>query len=97
MLRPQRKESVWAWCWECNCLLGLGCQTDSGGMMQALPESPGLTELKAGLTQLLLQGPNSRRVQSSRERTISTDSGPALDSHEVLGLNKGLSLLLHLP
>lgn len=77
--------------------MGLGRQTD-GGMMQALPESPRLTELKAGLTPLFLQGPNSRRAQNcSRERTISTDSGPALDSHEVLGLSKGLSLLLHLP
>lgn len=97
MLRPQRKDSGWAWCWEWKCLLGLGCQTDSDGMMQALSESPKLTELKAGLSLLLLKGPNSRRAQScSRERTISTDSGPALNSHEVLGLSKGLSLQLHL-
>lgn len=55
-------------------------------MLQALPESSRLTELRAGLARLPLQGP---RAQScSRERKISTDSRPALESHEVMGLIK---------
>lgn len=41
-LRPQRTDGAWAWCWERECLLGLGCQTDrwrhvagSAGVCQA--------------------------------------------------------------
>lgn len=66
-------------------------------MLQALPEPPLLTELRAGLARLLLQGPSSRAQSCSRERKISTDSRPALDGLEVMGLSKGPSLQLHLP